>query len=92
MKFIKQVISKHVASCRERFLKHLKAEAVESTPDTTALPCRQSLTTQLRVVGRDLVERVPIKNREVFRHDTLIEMSVTVLISFQAMSPDLMFR
>ena len=29
--------------------------------DMTALPCRQSFTTQLRVVGRDLVERVPTK-------------------------------
>ena len=44
--------------------------------------CRQTFTTQLRVVGRDLVERVPIRNGEVFRNDTLIEISVIVPISF----------
>ena len=42
--------------------------------NVTARPCRQSFTTQLRIVGRDLVERVPIiTNGEVLRNDTLIE-------------------
>ena len=46
----------------------------------TAL-CHASLTTQLRVVGSDLVVRAQIENGEIFRNVTLIKMSVIVLIS-----------
>ena len=54
----------------------------------TALSCRQSFTTQLRVVGSDLVVRAPIKKGEVFRNDTLIKgrLSFRYLFKYRSKS------
>ena len=53
----------------------------------TAL-CHASLTTQLRVVGSDLVVRAPIKKGEVFRNDTLIKgrLSFRYLFKYRSKS------